>query len=59
MTKTILHDRDNSAMYFDHGWIKKTMHCFSVMAGIKRIANNVFKPDTKDPDRDMSYAHFV
>lgn len=33
ITKPIFRERDSSAMYFDHGWIKKTMHCFSVTGG--------------------------
>lgn len=62
ITKPIFRERDSSAMYFDHGWIKKTMHCFSVTrggGGIQRNANNAFRPDTRDPDRVVSYAQFV
>lgn len=39
-------DKGNLALLFGHG-------------GIKRIANNLFRPDTKDSDRDVSYAQFV
>lgn len=61
ITKPIFRERDSSAMYFDHGWIKKTMHCFSVTGGggVQRNANNAFRPDTRDPDRVVSYAQFV
>lgn len=42
-------NKENHALLFGHGG----------GGGIQRNANNAFRPDTKDPDRVVSYAQFV
>lgn len=42
-------------------WMNKENHAllFGHRGGIQRNANNAFRPDTRDPDRVVSYAQFV